>query len=747
LAVLLASAAAFAFPTSAIAAPVGCATTGASDVAQGSSPQDALLKEALDFVAGEGGEPAKQQLQEELEKAGGEVIIQLADLAGAAFGVPAVGSIVGSYVDLFSGMFGGGGGDPLAQAVAQLNKRTSCLEAHSQELTRALGSLANEVKTNENNQRVDKLAENQTDLIGFQLDALQFSNLGSDGRQALITGIVNLSNQLLPVSGTNVWAWRDIKVKRTDFGPLVELNPAKPALELAIEPYLMDLAFLAALRKSAGNLGPHEESVRKHIAFLIGTRGEAEAKGLPYSLADQFFRVTCGWDYKGTGGSASSVELLVNCRQANNAANSKQESLGIVALPASSSYYPEEQLKSQYGPQIDDAMRSLTYQVLADAGPMAKATLAAARALGAQFPTGPSKVANNDNRFDGNMTPVAQKTLYAVDTAGRMHMFNHIVHKVDTWKKDTAQIDDPKVLGTKVQDLPVIAVDDGVVRSPAGPNSREAIKVVENASISSVFGSGPTVDPRSQIQVIENAPSPLLRYELRNNLGEQNGIPGDWAAFVDVMPGQASSEGQIVYAARGDGALIWRRLSTPVLEATIPARPPSGALRNVFSGGEGVLYGVNGVGELVWHRDSRILSGFSEGSEWQERPVGIGWGDFTRLFSGGKGVIYAVKPDGTLWWYKHNGYLTGASHTQPGAWSEGKQIGTGWGGFTKLIAAPEGYIYAVNPQGELLFSGITAGKLARPSGKGQSNLPTDGTSSALFSRQWAVRRRMARLRF
>ena len=60
--------------------------------------------------------------------------------------------------------------------------------------------------------------------------------------------------------------------------------------------------------------------------------------------------------------------------------------------------------------------------------------------------------------------------------------------------------------------------------------------------------------------------------------------------------------------------------------------------------------------------------------------VGNGWNGFARVFGGGQGVIYAVKPDGTLLWYRHTGYLTGQR-----TWEGPKVVGSGWQNFSKVF--------------------------------------------------------------
>jgi Tachylectin len=96
--------------------------------------------------------------------------------------------------------------------------------------------------------------------------------------------------------------------------------------------------------------------------------------------------------------------------------------------------------------------------------------------------------------------------------------------------------------------------------------------------------------------------------------------------------------------------------------------------RFVFSGGSGVIYLIDKVGDLYWYKHT----GFLDGSErWQKRKkIGRDWQTFRQVFSGGGGIIYAVNSAGTLYWYKHADFAGGAS-----TWvnkSYPRKIGESW---------------------------------------------------------------------
>jgi hypothetical protein len=113
-----------------------------------------------------------------------------------------------------------------------------------------------------------------------------------------------------------------------------------------------------------------------------------------------------------------------------------------------------------------------------------------------------------------------------------------------------------------------------------------------------------------------------------------------------------------------------------------------GRLLKVFSGGDGIIYGVNTNGDLLWysHLGHSDGLGLNDAGSWLgAKPVGRGWGSFTTLFSSGNGVIYGIQPDGVLRWYRHLAYQTGAGLDTAGSWEGGVDVGWGWGGFETVF--------------------------------------------------------------
>ena len=105
--------------------------------------------------------------------------------------------------------------------------------------------------------------------------------------------------------------------------------------------------------------------------------------------------------------------------------------------------------------------------------------------------------------------------------------------------------------------------------------------------------------------------------------------------------------------------------------------------KQVFSGGDGVIYAIQDTtvdvstgrrigGNLAWYRHDGWRTG---GAEWTS-PVAAGkkWDKFKQVFYGGDGVIYAIQDNGDLLWYRHEGRDDGADRWAPGS---GTKVGNG----------------------------------------------------------------------
>lgn len=130
---------------------------------------------------------------------------------------------------------------------------------------------------------------------------------------------------------------------------------------------------------------------------------------------------------------------------------------------------------------------------------------------------------------------------------------------------------------------------------------------------------------------------------------------------------------------------------------------------------KGVVYGITPDGQLRWQRYMDYKSGDKGVRGWTEpRIVGWGWNGFKHIFAGTEGVFYVVGQDNKLMWHKHKSYLNPVPIPKnsdsdavklkwQNSWEEKKEVGTGWGGFTKLFSPGEGHIYGVATNGDLMW--------------------------------------------
>ena len=125
---------------------------------------------------------------------------------------------------------------------------------------------------------------------------------------------------------------------------------------------------------------------------------------------------------------------------------------------------------------------------------------------------------------------------------------------------------------------------------------------------------------------------------------------------------------------------------------------------------DGVIYAITRDGRLLWYRDldrhgnngPNAERGWAAGSGNQIRK---GWNGFVYVFSGGDGIIYAITPDGRLLWYRDDDRQGNNGPNAERGWAagSGNQIGKGWNGFTHVFSDSTGVIYAITEDGRLLW--------------------------------------------
>ncbi|MDH6109358.1 lysophospholipase L1-like esterase [Kitasatospora sp. MAP12-15] len=200
---------------------------------------------------------------------------------------------------------------------------------------------------------------------------------------------------------------------------------------------------------------------------------------------------------------------------------------------------------------------------------------------------------------------------------------------------------------------------------------------------------------------------------------------GGSGAATSPMFGVDGSGNLRYYQYTGDGGsnISWTGTSNNVVSNA----PGWGKFTHVFSGGGGVIYGIDGSGNL-WYFN--YTGDGSSTGDWSATSNSIisnapGWGKFTQVFSTGGGKIYGVDSSGNLWYYQYTG--NGSSNS---AWSSTSNSivsnAPGWGKFTHITGDPTtGAIYGVDGSGNLWYYNYI--------GDGSSNSAWSSTSNSVIS--------------
>ena len=195
-------------------------------------------------------------------------------------------------------------------------------------------------------------------------------------------------------------------------------------------------------------------------------------------------------------------------------------------------------------------------------------------------------------------------------------------------------------------------------------------------------------------------------------------------AGASPLPANAQETPTFIYGIAEDGTLKWYKhngfmLGEGLDDSHFPPwwEGPNDVgfawqhLKQVFSGGNGIIYAVAPDGTLKWYDHSAFVAGtglaaglddeFVPSSGWVgPKDVGVGW-NFKHVFSGGNRIIYAVSDDGTLRWYKHNGFATGDGLDVLGAWEGPREVGFAFQDFKEVFSGGNGILYAIAQDGTL----------------------------------------------
>lgn len=115
----------------------------------------------------------------------------------------------------------------------------------------------------------------------------------------------------------------------------------------------------------------------------------------------------------------------------------------------------------------------------------------------------------------------------------------------------------------------------------------------------------------------------------------------------------------------------------------------------------GVIYAIDDNGNVWWYRHQfvKVVDGCRkiDNTRWEgPQKVKSDWMKYVQVFSGGDGVIYGLDQNGVLFWQKHQDWYEGGT-----VWHEPRAVHPKFREATQIFGTGYGNIYAVDGQGSL----------------------------------------------
>lgn len=117
----------------------------------------------------------------------------------------------------------------------------------------------------------------------------------------------------------------------------------------------------------------------------------------------------------------------------------------------------------------------------------------------------------------------------------------------------------------------------------------------------------------------------------------------------------------------------------------------------LVGGGDGVLYGVQADGKLVWHRHTGWHMSKGEWAPGSGRVIGAGWHQFRTVMGAEDGSLFGLRGDGTI---VHKRYVLSDPESGAGKWTDLQEVGSGFERFDRVFGY-DGYVYGVTETGHL----------------------------------------------
>jgi hypothetical protein len=631
-------------------------------------------------------------------------------IAAITVGYPPAGIALGIVKGLITA--GSGGPDPVGEALKAINTRLSQMQNEFNQLQGTVRQIQNQQFKDENLSRSRWLTD-LTDTI--QRDSAVMATKPNDKE---MVGMLVEAQQMASkfITDTDLWQWSDLRVHSdpTNSGALVAdgMQPDFKALP-ALEHYATALALWMAELQYASHGDPgyitrNRQLVRDlltHAAFLSVRPGWQRTSGVPaLTLPEQvMYRSQChvvlnSNQYVGagqypdpkTGLCYASIQCMDNQRHTYWALPQNEGQLQW-ASPRKTDVCTLS--LGRHGESPSDGPEA---EMASQNGVEAMTLLANQLRQLAKFGTLASQFIG---QFD--MTFYSKEALYGVKQNGELLWYSDIIG-VD---KNPPQ-----------QPQPITG--NPMVNTPAGTSGRLGS-----------YGAQPATSAVSRLSRSAGAPisASLSLPKIVHKWEGPKVVGTGWQGFRDVIPGGHTS----FYGLTTDGSLLWYR-HDGVMDGTPrwkgPVRVATGwnNYKAVFGGGDGILYGVGPDGSLNWYRRTDfddatastapptigrntgitraypgpLRAGIGVNTQASQGPlrIGTGFGNYTQIFSSGQGIIYAITPDGRLLWFRHTGFQTGAPQMLPP-----KQVGSGWANMKRVFSPGEGVIYAISKTGEVFW--------------------------------------------
>lgn len=152
------------------------------------------------------------------------------------------------------------------------------------------------------------------------------------------------------------------------------------------------------------------------------------------------------------------------------------------------------------------------------------------------------------------------------------------------------------------------------------------------------------------------------------------------------------------------------------------------------------IYAIRQDGKLAWYSHEGREDGTA--NLIGPKEVGTGWGGYSKVFAGGDGVIYGIQEEsrdpqtgqrtGGLMWYRHEGVADGTAN-----WKGPKKVGTGWASFSTVFAGGDGVVYAIQEESRDVRTGQRTGGLMWFRHEGRTGGTPDWSGPKNIGHRWS----------